>query len=87
MTEDSDSLATSGAGLCCRATQKLKPAHADQQQRVRHLHPRPCARHSVCPKYPNASRGLLQVRRCHPDCVPGPCLRPPKRILTHTRHR
>jgi len=37
-SEDSDSLATSGEGLRCRATQKSPPGHAEQQHHARHLH-------------------------------------------------
>ena len=37
-SEDSDGLATSGAGLRCRAPQKSPPAQAEQQQHARHLH-------------------------------------------------
>ena len=61
---DSDGLATSGAGLRCRASQ---PAHAEQQERARHLHSHPRAGHALDLKYRNASGGLLQARRCQPD--------------------
>ena len=53
-SEDSDSLATS-AGLRCRATQESQPAHAEQQQRACHRHPRPRARHALVLKYRSAS--------------------------------
>jgi len=52
---DSDGLATSGAGLRCRASQ---PAHAEQQERARHLHPHPRARHALDPK--SACQGRRQ---------------------------
>ena len=84
-SEESDSLATSGAGLRCCATQKSQKAHAEQQQRVRRFHPRPRARHALAPKYRNASEKppastdvstRLRARTLHP----------PPQQHSHPRH-
>ena len=56
-SEDRDSLATSAASLRCREPRKRQKAHAEQQQRACHLHPRPRARHALVPKYRNARGG------------------------------
>ena len=87
-SEESDSLATSGASLRCRATRQSQKAHAEQQQRARLLHPQPRARHALVPKYCKESRGLLQAQKCQPDWVPEFYVRPRNNIpALATRHR